>query len=86
MSKINPPRVAPLWYNQGMAPTSKAATAEQEEAQPASRQSPNLPDHPVAHTAGLFAEDPLWEDFIEAMKEERLQRDIAEGIVAEEVE
>ena len=32
-------------------------------------------DHPLAHIAGSYKDDPFWDEFIQIMKDERLRED-----------
>ncbi|MBV9850360.1 MAG: hypothetical protein JO250_11855 [Armatimonadetes bacterium] len=37
-------------------------------------------DHPLASSAGVFADDPLWDEFIQAMEEARCEIDAAHPV------
>jgi len=36
--------------------------------------------HPLASVAGSFADDPLWDEFLQAMEESRRQLDAADAV------
>ena len=41
----------------------------------------SLPDHPLSRVIGGFADDPLWNEFIEEMEQSRREIDRKHGLV-----
>lgn len=55
-------------YDSGIASVADTATATATETV-----SVKYPDHPIAALHGLFDDDPMWQDYLEAIKEIREQ-------------
>jgi hypothetical protein len=37
-------------------------------------------EHPIAELSGLFKDDPLWEEFVQAMQRARIEEDAKEDV------
>jgi hypothetical protein len=67
----------PEWYNtskrqKSMSEQTMKQARKPRSASSATKDSPSKPkgksEHPIAAQSGIFKDDPLWDEFLEAMK------------------
>ena len=66
---MNPKSMTPVRRAHGPA----AATRE-------GRSKPKSAEHPLATLAGIFKDDPLWDEYVEALRRARAEEDMQEVV------